>query len=57
MKRISIEVELEGVVLAIDEMQAKKAISQDLRSEVMWVLTHSTSVEVLHPLTFNGLDV
>ena len=56
-KRISIEVELEGAVLATDELQAKKDISQDLRSEVMWVLTHSTSVKVLHPLTFNELDV
>lgn len=57
MKHISIEVELEGAVLATDELQAKKDISQDLRSEVMWVLTHSTSVKVLHPLTFNELDV
>jgi len=56
-KRISIEVELEGAVLATDELQAKKSISQDLRSEVMWALTHGTSVEVLHPLTFNELDV
>jgi len=56
-KRINIEVELEGGVLATDEAQAKESIIQDLRSELAWILTHNTSVEVLHSPTFDELDV
>lgn len=59
MKRINIEVEVEGVILATSELEARKALSQELSSEVPWVVTHSTSVgiEALHPTFFNTIDV
>lgn len=57
MKRINIEVELEGVVSATSELEARKALSQELLSEIPWVITHSTDMEVLHPVFFNTLDV
>lgn len=57
MKHINIEVEVEGVILATSELEARKALSQELLSEIPWVITHSTDMEVPHPIFFNTLDV
>lgn len=57
MKRINIEVELEGVVSATSVERAKASLSQELRSEVVWVITHSIDSKVLFPVFFNALDV
>lgn len=57
MKRVNIEIEIEGEILATSELEARKAVSQELLSEIPWVITHSTDIEVLHPIFFNTLDV
>lgn len=57
MKRVNIEIEIEGEILATSELEARKAVSQELLSEIPWVVTHSTDIEVLHPIFFNTLDV
>lgn len=55
MKRVNIEIE--GEILATSELEARKAVSQELLSEIPWVITHSTDIEVLRPIFFNTLDV
>lgn len=57
MKRVNIEIEIEGEILATSELEARKALSQELRSEVVWVITHSIDAKVLFPVFFNALDV